>query len=95
MFVHDSPVALGQWSPVLGFLFVMMFTFSVHSYDRQVCVCVPCQEGDEGRDGRQRQAARERGGKEDEFTRFWKQKEVYSFELGVVKSLLRASGSGA
>lgn len=40
IFVHDSPVALGQWSPVLGFLFVMMFTFSVHSYDRQVCVCV-------------------------------------------------------
>lgn len=37
VFVHDSPVALGQWSPVLGFLFVMMFTFSVHSYDRQVC----------------------------------------------------------
>ncbi|CAB1105563.1 unnamed protein product [Ectocarpus sp. CCAP 1310/34] len=35
VFVHDSPVALGQWSPVLGFLFVMMFTFSVHSYDRQ------------------------------------------------------------
>ncbi|CAM9883244.1 unnamed protein product, partial [Ectocarpus sp. 12 AP-2014] len=36
VFVHDSPVALGQWSPVLGFLFVMMFTFSVHSYDRQL-----------------------------------------------------------
>lgn len=36
MFVHDSPVAVGQWSPILGFIVVMMFTFSVHSYDRQV-----------------------------------------------------------
>lgn len=36
VFVPDSPVAVGQWSPVLGFLLVMLFTFSVHSYDRQV-----------------------------------------------------------
>lgn len=36
IFVNDSPVAVGQWSPVLGFLLVMVFTFSVHSYDRQV-----------------------------------------------------------
>lgn len=36
VFVYDSPVALGQWSPVLGFVFVTLFTYTVHSLDRQV-----------------------------------------------------------
>lgn len=44
VFVHDSPVAVGQWSPVLGFLLVMVFTFSVHSYDRQVGGKGPCSK---------------------------------------------------
>ncbi|CAM9116602.1 unnamed protein product [Discosporangium mesarthrocarpum] len=36
VFINDSPVAIGQWSPSLGFVLVAAFTFCIHSYDRQV-----------------------------------------------------------
>ncbi|CAM9626117.1 unnamed protein product, partial [Phaeothamnion confervicola] len=36
LFIADSPLAIGLWSPQIGFVGVAMFTFAVHSYDRQL-----------------------------------------------------------
>jgi hypothetical protein len=36
VFIHDSPFAIGQWSPSAGFLLVSLFTFGIHSYDRHL-----------------------------------------------------------
>ena len=34
LFAADSPVAIGLWSPSLGFLGVITFGYIVHAYDR-------------------------------------------------------------
>ena len=34
VFTTDSPVAIGLWSPFLGFVFVLSFGWFVHAYDR-------------------------------------------------------------
>jgi hypothetical protein len=36
MFAHDSPVAIGRWSPSLGFSLVLVSAWGVHSYDRHL-----------------------------------------------------------
>jgi len=34
MFATDSPVAIGLWSPSIGFLVVLSFGWAVHAWDR-------------------------------------------------------------
>ncbi|CAM9851686.1 unnamed protein product, partial [Chrysoparadoxa australica] len=35
-YIHDSPLAIGRWSPSAGFLGVVAFTFGIHYYDRHL-----------------------------------------------------------
>ena len=35
-FANDSPIAVGQWSPSLGFVLVLSAGYGVHAYDRHL-----------------------------------------------------------
>lgn len=35
-FANDSPIPIGQWSPSLGFVFVISAGFGMHTYDRHL-----------------------------------------------------------